>query len=639
QVAGELVPTRTDAEKLDAITATGFLTLGPKVLAEQDKPKLVMDIVDEQIDVLSKSVLGVTIACARCHDHKFDPISAKDYYAIAGIFKSTKSMANLDFVSRWNERSLEGPTLVAERERYDREKLGPLRAAVDAAKSALTQGNASGGLFVEATAYSAGNLGKDNYGKGSVNSNGTPSRATWEVTVPAAGTYRVKVRYAAEESRPARLTVNGKLLTDRAGAEPTGGWQLEHQRWSDAGEVDLPAGKTRLELYRDGAIPHFSRFLLLPSGAASPISADEDLQKAEAALRKAEADRPKAPTVMAVEEGKVEDLRIHLRGDTQTLGDVAPRGFPAALCNGKFQPLPTPNSSGRLDLARWLTRPENPLTARVAVNRIWMHLIGQPLVATVDNWGLRGEKPSHPELLDWLATTFANDDNWSRKRMIRRIMLSETYRQSALRRDPVAEAKDPENRLVWKANRRRLEAEPLRDSLHFVAGTLDTTVGGNLLPTPNGDYVTNDQSGNAAQYDLPRRAIYLPVIRNAVYDWFQAFDFGDPSMVNARRSSTTVAPQALYLINSPMVREQARAFARRVLRDLPEAGDQERVDQAYRLALQRKPFPAESARAMRFLARIESASGPGTSNAARRDETWAALCQVLLASNEFVYVD
>jgi len=260
QVAGELVPTRTDEEKLDAITATGFLTLGPKVLAEQDKPKLVMDIVDEQIDVLSKSVLGVTIACARCHDHKFDPISAKDYYALAGIFKSTKSMANLDFVSRWNERPLEGPTLAADRERYDREKLAPLRSAVEAAKAAVTAGNASGGLFLEATSFTNGNLGKDNYGKGSVNSNGTPSRAVWETTVPAGGTYRIKVRYAAEESRPASLSVNGKLLTDRAGAEPTGGWQLEHQRWSDAGSVELPAGKIRIELHRDGAIPHFSRF-------------------------------------------------------------------------------------------------------------------------------------------------------------------------------------------------------------------------------------------------------------------------------------------------------------------------------------------------------------------------------------------
>ena len=639
QVAGELVPTRNDDERADAITATGFLTLGPKVLAEQDKPKLVMDIVDEQIDVLSKSVLGVTIACARCHDHKFDPISTKDYYALAGIFKSTKSMANLDFVSRWNERPLEGAGFGGAREKYDRETLAPLRAAVDAARKAVSDSAAAGGLFVEATAYVSGNLGKDNYGKGSVNSNGTPSKAVWEIDVPVAGHYRLKARYAAEESRPTRLRVNGATVSENAASEPTGGWQLDHQRWTDVGAVVLSPGKVRIELHRDGAIPHFSRFLLLADGATSPIAADEALQKAETALRKAEAERPKAPTVMAVEEGKPEDVRVHVRGDTQTLGDVAPRGFPSALCNGKFQPLPTKEGSGRLDLARWLTRPDNPLTARVAVNRIWMHLIGQPLVNTVDNWGIRGEKPSHPELLDWLASTFANDDQWSRKKLIRRILLSETYRQTAIRRDPDAERKDPENRLMWRANRRRLEAEPLRDSLHFVAGTLDPTIGGTLLSTPNGDYVTNDQSGNAAQYEAPRRAIYLPVIRNAVYDWFQAFDFGDPSMVNARRSSTTVAPQALYLINSPMVREQARAFARRVLRERPDSDDPARVEYAYRLALQRSPFPAEADRALRFLARVRGTDSRGVAAAVLRDETWAALCQVLLASNEFVYVD
>ncbi|MFM7320595.1 MAG: DUF1553 domain-containing protein, partial [Armatimonadota bacterium] len=636
QVAGELAPMLPGEDPAEAIVATGFLALGPKVLAEQDKPKLVMDIVDEQIDVLSKAVLGVTIACARCHDHKFDPISTKDYYALAGIFKSTKTMANLDFVSRWNERAVAGPELAAKQARYDAEVLAPLRATVASAK-AKRDDPSSGGLFVEATDTVEGNVGKDMYGKGVVNSNGTPTVAAWDVNVPKAGVYQLKVRYAAEESRPLRVSVAGKVVSESACGAITGSWQIEGQRWFDIGRVELAAGRSRLAIRREGAIPHISRFLLVAEGAANPIAAEEALRVAEEALRKAESDRPQAAMAMAVEEGKAEDVRVHVRGDTQILGDTAPRGFPAALCGGAFEPLKDPVASGRRELALWLTRKENPLTARVAVNRIWMHLFGAPLVPTVDNWGIRGERPSHPELLDWLARRFSGEDGWSQKRMIRRILLSDAYRRVSSRTDAVAARKDPENRLLWKANKRRLGAEPLRDSLHFVAGTLDPAVGGNLLPTRNGDYVTNDQSGNAAQYDLPRRSLYLPVIRNAVYDWFQAFDFGDPSMVNARRATTTVAPQALYLVNSPMVRELARSFARRVLRAAPTTD--EGIAEAYRLAFQREPFPVERARAKRFLDRVEPIVGDARSEAVRRDETWAAFCQALLASNEFIFVD
>ena len=636
QVAGELAPMQPGEDPAEAVVATGFLTLGAKVLAEQDKPKLVMDIVDEQIDVLSKAVLGVTIACARCHDHKFDPFSTKDYYALAGIFKSTKTMANLDFVSRWNERAVSGLELAARQARHDSEVLAPLRAKVAEAK-ARRDDPALGGLFVEATANVEGNVGKDQYGKGVINSNGTPTVAAWDIDVPKPGTYRLKVRYAAEESRPLQITVAGKVVSEAACGNTTGSWQIEGQRWFDVGSVDLAAGRVRIAIRRDGAIPHLSRFLLLADGASSPIAAEEAVRVAEEALRKAEAERPQAPVAMAVEEGKPEDVKVHIRGDTQTLGDVAPRGFPGALCGGVFQPIANQAASGRAELALWMTRPNHPLTARVAVNRIWMHLFGAPLVATVDNWGVRGERPSHPELLDWLALRFSGEDRWSQKRMVRRLMLSEAYRRASSFQNAVAERKDPENRLLWKANKRRLGAEPLRDALHFVAGTHDPTIGGNLLPTKNGDYVTNDQSGNAAQYDLPRRAIYLPVIRNAVYDWFQAFDFGDPSMVNARRATTTVAPQALYLVNSPMVRDLARSFARRVLRTAP--GTDAGIVEAYRIALQRDPFPVEQGRARRFLERVEPLVGDTRTEALRRDEAWAAFCQALMASNEFIFVD
>jgi hypothetical protein len=313
-----------------------------------------------------------------------------------------------------------------------------------------------------------------------------------------------------------------------------------------------------------------------------------------------------------------------------------PRHFPTVLAGVEQPPLPK-DHSGRLELARWLTKPDHPLTARVMVNRVWRWHFGHGLVRSVDNFGLLGEKPTHPELLDWLAATFV-EQGWSLKKLHRLILLSRTYRMSTAH-DPAAFGKDPENRLLWRMNRRRLEAEPFRDALLFVAGTLDLTMGGSLLTTPNNEYVTNDQSANAARYNQPRRSIYLPVIRNALFDYFQAFDFGDPTTVNAKRPTTTVAPQALYVLNSPFVQEQSKALAAALLaRRLPS--DAERITLAYRKALARSPTPSESARAAAFLAACAerlTATEPDATK--RRERAWQALSHVLFASNEFIYVD
>jgi hypothetical protein len=350
------------------------------------------------------------------------------------------------------------------------------------------------------------------------------------------------------------------------------------------------------------------------------------------------------PVVMAVADAdKAENVRVHVRGSTQSLGDEVPRGFPAVLATGgRPTAIPAPHS-GRMELARWMARPDHPLTARVQVNRVWQGHFGEGLVRTPDNWGLTGEKPTHPELLDWLAHTFANDDRWSLKRLHRRILLSATYQMSSTAAPAVlarASRVDPENRLLWHKSRRRLEAEPLRDAILAVSGRLDKTRGGSLLSTPNNDYVTNDQSADAARYTSDRRSIYLPVIRNALFDQFQAFDVGDPTTVNAKRASTTVAPQALWLLNSPFVREQASAFADDLARRPALADDTARLRRAYARALGRSPTPAETARASAFLTRADALLARAEPDAAkRRARVWQALCQVLLASNEFVYVD
>ncbi len=748
QIAGDLLPINEEAARNEAVTATGFLTLGAKVLAEQDKPKLVMDIVDEQIEVSSKAFLGLTVSCARCHDHKFDPISTKDYYALAGIFKSTKTMKDLGFVSNWNERTLSSKTLDAERAAFEKTVLQPLRAKVQAATEtanshllasvkadapkylaagaelarqpgallslaeASVQPDNGVRLFIEAEKFDRGNALRnfESYGKdiGVIHTgDAVPTFAEWDVTLPAAGSYQVELRYAAQEARPVRLLLNGQTVRENAAKNATGSWNPDGQRWEVQGiYAAFTAGKNTLRIERDGPIPHVDKILVAavpapPPGEVvktTPRTAEEiarqhdlipelverwatrlrgqtvvpgspdaaalladtallalpdkpaafypeadqaTLKTAANALKAAEATMPATPVVMAVEDGKGENVRVHVRGSTQNLGDEVPRHFPVVLAGEKQTSLPL-DHSGRLELARWLTRPENPLTARVEVNRVWLHHFGVGLVGTPDNFGLRGEKPSHPELLDYLADTFTHEDGWSLKRLHRRILLSAAYQMSSTATDPATLQKaarvDPENRLLWRASRRRLEAEPFRDALLAVSGKLDTSLGGSLLSTPDNDYVTNDQSADAARYNSARRSVYLPIIRNALFDEFQAFDVGDPSTVNARRATTTVAPQALWVLNSPFAREQSEAFAAAVL--FPDKDDAACLNVAYRKALGRAPTAAESARASQFLTRYAQALTPTEPDRnKRRRRAWQSLCQVLFASNEFIYVD
>jgi hypothetical protein len=379
---------------------------------------------------------------------------------------------------------------------------------------------------------------------------------------------------------------------------------------------------------------------------------------AEAKLKSVEAAEPKPPMVMAVEEGKIADCKVHIRGDTTNLGDLVPRHFLTVLCGDNQTPIDS-SHSGRLELARWLASPTQPLTSRVAVNRIWQDHFGEGLVRTPDNWGFLGVKPTHPDLLDWMASIFVEPVGmtastrragpssgygcgWSFKRLHKLIMMSNTYKMSSMTDAATtakAETTDPENRLLWRFNRRRLEAEPFRDAMLFVSGKIDLTMGGSLLKTENHGYVTNDQSGNAAQYNSPRRSLYLPIIRNALFDMFQAFDVGDPSMVNAKRNATTVAPQALYVMNSPFVLDQARAFAEQLLAR-KDATDAQRIDLAYRKAMARPAATSEIQRLTRFIQAYEAKLASTEPDATkRRLEAWSAACQALFASNEFIYVN
>ncbi len=468
QIAGDLLPNSASRSPDERLIATGFLSIGPKMLAEDDPVKMEMDIIDEQIDTLGRAFLGMTFGCCRCHDHKYDPVSISDYYALAGIFKSTKTMDNFKVVARWQERPL---------------------------------------------------------------------------------------------SDPRNLKAEPKSVN---------------------GDAKAPAGNV----------------------------------------------------AMAVSDGKATDLRVHLRGNHLTLGKGSPRRFPRVFAALKQAPIDA-TQSGRLQLADWLSQPEHPLTSRVMANRLWHWHFGAGLVRSVDNFGLLGDRPSHPELLDWLADRFVRS-GWSIKAMHREIVLSSTYQMSVAYNEAAYQI-DPDNRFHWRHSRRRLEAEALRDSLYALSGTLDLTIGGTLFQAVNRKYVPGYPNGNYDKYDIPRRSIYLPIIRSGLYDVLQAFDFADPSFSSGERATTTVAPQALFLMNGKIVHAQTRVWTSKLLQEkgLDDAG---RVQRAYLQAFSRPPNEKEVARALEFVQRIESEL-TRAKTADARAHAWQSLCRVIVSANEFVYVE
>ena len=522
QLAGDLLPAADEAQRHAQLIATGFLAIGPKVLAEVDPSKMQMDIVDEQLDSIGRVFLGLTLGCARCHDHKFDPIETADYYGLAGILKSTRTMDTYTKVAKWHENELPSATLTAMRTEYE------------------------GQLAVKKTAVE-------------------------EFVAQADKQVREKL---GEEKPPEKLET----------------------------------------LY--------------------PDATKAELTKLREALATLEKNPPNYPAAMGVSEDKVIDLAIHVRGNPLKLGDVVPRRTPPVV-RGAQPPQFAPTESGRRQLAEWLTNPQHPLTARVFVNRVWRWHFGKGLVRTTENFGLLGEVPSHPELLDWLARRFVAD-GWSLKSLHRLILNSSSYQQSSSASAEVV-ARDPDNRLFGRANVRRLEAEEVRDSLLAVSGQLDGTFGGSLLKVKNRDYLFDHTSIDKTDYTSRRRSLYLPVIRNNVFDLFQLLDFPDPAVPSGDRAMTTVAPQALLMLNSDFVMQSADELAARLLAD--PCDDDERLSRMHVLAYGREASAEERQANRAFLAKVEQSAAASESDAdKRRRDAWSVLCHVIFAANEFVYV-
>jgi len=376
-------------------------------------------------------------------------------------------------------------------------------------------------------------------------------------------------------------------------------------------------------------------FLTLPAKDADVLDSETlaKIAAMNAEVADMEAKGPELPAIMSVADSEkvVPALAIHLRGSYLTLGKVVERNFPEVMRTSYSEPIFPAKHSGRLELARWMASSEHPLTARVIVNRIWTWHFGQGIVATTDNFGLLGARPSHPELLDWLARNFI-ENGWSIKDLHRLIMKSATYQQASTvsfsesdKVDP--RIVDPEDHLLWRAHIERLEAEEIRDAMLMVSDWLDLQMGGKTIPLHDKEFVFNHTSKDATTYESARRALYLPVIRNHLYNMLEQFDYPDPTMPTGARNSTVIAPQALIMMNSPVVMEASQRLAAKLAK---LSDDDRRLEQVYALLYSRPPLDHEKADALALLHDFATTEPP--------DRAWAMLCHTLMAANEFIYL-
>lgn len=517
QVAGDLMPGGTDAERYDRIVATGYLAIARRFGGDRlGEHHLTLE---DTIDNVGRAILGSTISCARCHDHKFDPFTMSDYYGLYGIFSST----------RYPFPGAEvGPR---------QEDFVPLMPAAE----------------IEA------------------------------LLKP----YREKVAAVdAEVKQLETLEAEAKKIPDSP----------EKQALVTAATQAVAGGRKR-----------------------------------RTALQ---AEAPVINSAYAVAEATPANARLQVRGDPKRLGDEVPRHFPAVL--GGHEVSKETANSGRLQLAAWLTDAQNPLAARVMVNRIWQYHFGKGIVHTPNDFGRQGQAPTHPELLDFLAVRFIQS-NWSVKSMHKLILLSQTW-QLASTDVPSGVQHDPANDLFWKSNRRRLEAESIRDTLLFVSGELDENAGGQHPFPAAHTWRWSQHNPFVANYDTRRRSVYLMQQRLRRNPYLALFDGADPSSSTGVRLPSTTPLQALFLMNDPLVHGAAAKFARGVMASASD--ERARVAHAYELALNRPALPEEQEECAQFLRKYRDTLKTLNTPADQVEiAAWTALSRALLSSNEFVYVD
>ena len=663
QIAGDLMHSESDAEYNDNLIGTAFLALGPHNYELQDKALLRMEIVDEQIAAVGRAFLGVTMGCARCHDHPFDPIPMAEYYSVAGIFRSTNSM-RISNVANYIERNLrddkgperkkhaeEAKALAAKlRELEEEFKVlnGGKPAPAPKMNSVKVLDTAKlDGIFVDdvkaklvgswkksthtASYIGAGYIHDESQGKGG-------KSVTWSAKIPKSGEYEVQVSYSASSNRSpdARyivkhdvgeetVVVNQKIRPKVLGTfHSLGKFHFEEGEWE---VVKLDTQGTSGVVIADA--------VRLLSGRKTPatlqvVAKEEKKKKPEAAKdlekeqRKKElkgliaemkkevdahkkAAPPASPMAMSVEEHKeAGDWHIHVRGEIRNLGKIVKRGFlEAATPQGKSpKPEIKEGASGRLELADWVASAGNPLTARVYVNRVWHHLFGRGIAPSTDNVGEMGQRPTHPELLDYLASKFI-ENGWSTKELIREILLSKTYQMSSQANGKALDL-DPDNQLFSRQNRRRLQVEAIRDSILITSGKLK----------PDG---SNSNT----------RSMYAKLDRNKIPEMYDIFDFPNPNMVSGVRNTSTVPTQALFLMNNDFIIKEAESAAR-ALAAKKDLDQEQKLTLAYKTTLGREPKPEEKSLALSFLNQ--------ENNNPDEIQAWAGILHSLYACLDFRYL-
>jgi hypothetical protein len=660
QIAGDIVANESGKWSKDLIVATGMYAIGNWGNGDADKEKLHTDIVDDQVDVTSRAFLGVTLACARCHDHKFDPFTTKDYYGLAGFFFSSHILDK--FQSKGEGEKLMRIPLQSPEEKAHQEKIEQRIKAIDAelAKSLRPFDEVKNDIAGIKGLQAWANKGIDN-----------PSLVINSTNQPVAfGTIKMGERTVALHPGPKvpaaaawRSPIAGKLHVEAKlrDADPNCGdgieWEVRVGKKSvqkgvmDNGKsVNVPESAcdvkkgdlilliigprkdytcdtTEVEFIirsEDGKRWDLRHDLVsgakqgqevwwICSGEGERLAADDTsaraLEDERKALIKESANRAFTQGLL---EGGIpgtmyvgfHDAKVHVRGSYNRLGDIAPRGFPGILCQHQPQ---IKQGSGRLELAQWIADAKNPLTARVMANRIWQHHFGDGLVKTANNFGKLGTPPTHPELLDHLASAFVRS-GWSIKAMHRLIMSSETYQRSSLPAKSEAKS-DPDNMLLAQQNRRRLDAEEFRDAMLAVTKELDPALGGKAIRDLNSK----------------RRTLYVTTIRSDRSNYQALFDAADPTAIVEKRTEATVAPQALWLMNHPFVMERTRTLAQLVVK---QHGDRQgKMNWLCEKLFARQATEQDRALALRAVQKPDQAAD------------WEKLCQVLLCSNEFIYVD
>jgi len=512
QMAGDILASRGEkVNYAESVIATGFLALSRRYATGPFE--LWHLTLEDAIETTGRAFLGLTIRCARCHDHKFDPISQRDYYALYGVFAST--------------------------------------------------------------------------------------------TFPYAG---------SEELHSKSLPrMNFVPLTEQTCAEPKLKAYQERMK-------ELEETIRSLESRKDA---QSSRRLA-------------ELRKELTRLKRSSLP-PDLPGGYAVTEGEPTDAALQRRGDPDNPGDVVPRGVPRfAFLAAAPAPAVASHASGRLELAQWLTQIDNPLTPRVMVNRIWQHHFGRGIVATPSNFGLHGDPPTHPELLDWLAARFVAS-GWSIKAIHREIVLSQTY-QLASDANAYDAAIDPDNRWLWRFPAGRLDAESIRDAMLAVANNLDENLPGPHPFPPIETWRWTQHDAFKVVYPSNYRSVYLMTQRLLKHPYLAIFDGPDTNVSTEARSRSTVPLQALFLMNNPFVQEQSARLGRRLIASSTDP--RRRIELAYQLAWSRPPTSDEVDRGLRFLQKCSTAiESAHIRDNSRETEAWTSLAKVLLTANEFLYVD